>query len=74
MGLNGTHRNVNGEMLNADPNATRSFQRYHSSALPRFVSAISALSQRYLSVISALSDTVSYWFSLVLVLSSTGSL
>jgi hypothetical protein len=50
MGLNGTHRNVNGEMLNADPNATRSFQRYHSSALPRFVSAISALSQPYLTL------------------------
>jgi hypothetical protein len=50
MGLNGTHRNVNGEVLNADPNATRSFQRYHSSALPRFVSAISALSQPYLTL------------------------
>ena len=51
MGLNGTHSNVNGEMLNADPNATRSFQRYHSSALLRFVSALSALFQRYLSLI-----------------------
>jgi hypothetical protein len=39
MGLNGTHRNVGGEKFNADPNATRSRQRYHSSALPRFVSA-----------------------------------
>jgi hypothetical protein len=39
-GLNGAHRNVYGEMFNADPNATRSRQIYRSSALLRFISAI----------------------------------
>ena len=40
MRLNGAHRNVYGEMFNADPNATRYRQRYRSSEPLRFVSAI----------------------------------
>ena len=68
MGPNGTHGNVYGEVFNANPNATRYRQRYRSSALLRYLSAISALSQRYLSAISALSDTVSYWRSLLVLL------
>jgi hypothetical protein len=51
MGPNGTHGNVYGEVFNANPNATRYRQRYRSSALLRYLSAISALSQRYLSAI-----------------------
>ena len=57
MGPNGTHGNVYGEVFNANPNATRYRQRYRSSAL-----------LRYLSAISALSDTVSYWLSLLVLL------
>jgi hypothetical protein len=57
MGPNGTHGNVYGEVFNANPNATRYRQRYRSSAL-----------LRYLSAISALSDTVSYWRSLLVLL------
>ena len=57
MGANGTHGNVYGEVFNANPNATRYRQRYRSSAL-----------LRYLSAISALSDTVSYWLSLLVLL------
>tara|TARA_Y100000385_G_scaffold251752_1_gene274747 strand:- start:553 stop:747 length:195 start_codon:yes stop_codon:yes gene_type:complete len=38
--LNGAHRNVYGEMFNANPNATRYRQRYRSSALLRYLSAI----------------------------------
>jgi hypothetical protein len=50
MGPNGTHGNVYGEVFNANPNATRYRQRYRSSALLRYLSAISALSQRYLTL------------------------
>ena len=57
MGANGTHGNVYSEVFNANPNATRYRQRYRSSAL-----------LRYLSAISALSDTVSYWLSLLVLL------
>ena len=57
MGPNGTHGNVYGEVFNANPNETRYRQRYRSSAL-----------LRYLSAISALSDTVSYWRSLLVLL------
>jgi len=40
MRRNGCHCKVFGEMFNPDPNATRYRQRYHSSALLRFFSAI----------------------------------